>query len=225
MPNYGYVWQPADTVHDARLAALHERPLGLHGLRLDLGLQRAVRLDHLSLRALDAHAPAPLGVGAGRAMGAGLGRLALRQRLRGLGAAAAGGAIRRARQACSNGRMRNTSSGPSDYTFVPASEFGDDRMADVALPPEQNEAVYDGSANVTGHRLREPTVVFCYGPNYDFIRQKSRRLPPRLKVDRVGFGGRNGAFVSNGTLADHLAGHPERREPLRARRGAGAFFG
>ena len=50
--------------HDRRLAALHGRQLGVHRLRLELGLQRAVRLGHLSLWPLVLRRPVRLGVGA-----------------------------------------------------------------------------------------------------------------------------------------------------------------
>jgi hypothetical protein len=50
----------------ARLASVHQWPLGLHRRRLDLGLGRAVRLGDVSLRTLDAPAQYRLDLGAGR---------------------------------------------------------------------------------------------------------------------------------------------------------------
>lgn len=77
----------------AGLAALHDRPLGLHrgvGLVLDLRGRRAgLGLGHVSLWPLGCLARRGLGLGAWRRMGAGLGQLARQQRLCRLGAAAA----------------------------------------------------------------------------------------------------------------------------------------
>src|SRR5271155_2920265 len=38
--------------------------------------------------------------------------------------------------------------GESDYTFVPASEFADENMADEEVPPDQADSIYDDSNNV-----------------------------------------------------------------------------
>ena len=75
----------------ALLAALYGRPLGVHRpLRLDVGLQRAVRLGDLSLRPLGILQSRRLVLGAGQSLGAGLGVVAFVERLSRLGAAAAG---------------------------------------------------------------------------------------------------------------------------------------
>jgi hypothetical protein len=92
----------------------------------------------------------------------------------------------------------------SDYTFVPASEFGDDSMAGVQVPPEQNGPIFDDSENVTDiYYDNGAYAIICYGPNYDFMRFKSRRsLPPPFILSRAGFraGGANGATISGHTL-------------------------
>jgi len=56
--------------------------------------------------------------------------------------------------------------GAPDYTFVPASDFGDESMADDAVPPDQNGAIYDDSNNMTNIYYDSATyAVICYGPN------------------------------------------------------------
>ncbi len=94
--------------------------------------------------------------------------------------------------------------GPSDYVFVPASEFGDDSMASVAVAPDEIDAIYGDSNNVTDIYYDPGSyAVISYGLSYDFIRSKSRRpLLPPLSLKRGGFlaGGKNGAVISGRTL-------------------------
>ena len=60
-------------------------------------------------------------------------------------------------------------------------------------------------------------AIICYGPNYDFMRSKSRRpLQPPLTLSRYGYraGGNNGAAVSGNRLsvtAPRIV--PSRRQP------------
>jgi hypothetical protein len=94
--------------------------------------------------------------------------------------------------------------GASDYTFVPASEFGDDSMASVAVPPDEDAGIYDASNNLT-NIYYDPGAyaIICYGPNYDFMRSKSHRpLPPKLKIQRADLrgDGRNGTLITGNTL-------------------------
>jgi hypothetical protein len=92
--------------------------------------------------------------------------------------------------------------GASDYTFVPASEFGDDSMASVAVPSDQNGAIYDDSNNET-NIYYDSGAIICLGPDYEFMRSKCHRpLRPRLGLQRTGFraDGNNGAVVSGGKL-------------------------
>ncbi len=94
--------------------------------------------------------------------------------------------------------------GPSDYTWVPAAEFGDDSMADEEVPPDQAGTLYDDSNNITNiYYDTAAYAIVCYGPNYDFMRSKSHRpLLPPCKLRRNGFrpGGHNGATVSGNIL-------------------------
>jgi len=94
--------------------------------------------------------------------------------------------------------------GSSDYTFVPASDFGDDSMADVEVPPDQAGPIYDESDNITNIYYDAATyAIICYGPSYDFMRSKSRHpFPPPLKIRRSGFrtGENNKPVISGGTL-------------------------
>jgi hypothetical protein len=94
--------------------------------------------------------------------------------------------------------------GASDYTFVPATDFGDGSMADVEAPPDQSQAIYDDSDNQTDIYYDTATyAIVCYGPNYEFLRSKARRaLTPPLRLSRDGFraGGKNGAVVAGNTL-------------------------
>jgi hypothetical protein len=92
----------------------------------------------------------------------------------------------------------------ADYTFVPASEFGDDSMADVQVPLDQNGPIYDDSNNET-NIYYDPGAyaIVCYGPNYEFMRSKSHRpLLPQLTLQRGGFhaGGKNSARISGNSL-------------------------
>jgi hypothetical protein len=95
--------------------------------------------------------------------------------------------------------------GPSDYSFVPAAAFGDDDMAANQAPPDQTEAIYDDSNNITNiYYDTGASAIICYGPNYDFMRSKSHRpLPPPYTLRRGGFrpGGNNGTIVSGRTIA------------------------
>jgi hypothetical protein len=90
--------------------------------------------------------------------------------------------------------------GPEDYTFVPAAAFGDDDMAADQAPPDQADAIYDDSNNITNiYYDTGASAIICYGPNYDFMRSKSRRpLPPPYTLRRGGFQprGNNRAIVS-----------------------------
>jgi hypothetical protein len=94
--------------------------------------------------------------------------------------------------------------GATDYTFVPASDFGDDNMADVDVPPDDNGPIYENS-NIETNIYYDTTtyVIICYGPNYEFMRSKARHpLRPPLILTRAGFraGGKNGAVISGNAL-------------------------
>jgi len=112
--------------------------------------------------------------------------------------------------------------GASDYTFVPAAEFGDDNMAAAAIPAGDDDAIYDDSNNLT-NIYSEGGSVICYGPNYEFLRSKSRRpLPPRLTLARAGYraDGRNAALVSGNTLlvaAPRISLKPAAPKAIRGR--------
>ncbi len=58
-----------------RLAALHDRSLGLHRLRLDVDLIRVIRLGYLSLRSLGAVAQQRMVLDSRQSVGSGLGLL------------------------------------------------------------------------------------------------------------------------------------------------------
>jgi len=94
--------------------------------------------------------------------------------------------------------------GASDYTFVPAADFGDDSMASVEVPPDQAEPIYDESNNITDIYYDSGAyAIICYGPSYDFMVSKSRRpLHPPLSIQRYGFrhDGQNGPSLSGTTL-------------------------
>ncbi len=94
--------------------------------------------------------------------------------------------------------------GPSDYTFVPASEFGDDNMADNEVPQDQAVPIYDNSNNCTNIYYDTTTyAIICYGPNYDFMCSRCRRpLHSPFNIRRFGFhaGGDNREVFSGNTL-------------------------
>jgi hypothetical protein len=91
-----------------------------------------------------------------------------------------------------------------DYTFVPASEFGDDSMASAAVPQDQNVPIYDDSNNITNiYYDTGGYAVFCYGPSFDYLRVKVHRpLLPYLAIRRAAFraDGKNGSAISGNTF-------------------------
>ena len=90
--------------------------------------------------------------------------------------------------------------GPADYTFVPASDFGDDNMAEVDVPPDQTGPIYEESNNITNEYYDSGSGdIICLGPTYEFMRSKCRRpLPPEFHLRRAGYvaGGTNKPSVS-----------------------------
>jgi hypothetical protein len=94
--------------------------------------------------------------------------------------------------------------GPDDYTFIPASAFGDENVADNEVPPEENGPIFENSDNETNIYYDQVTyVIVCYGPNYDFMRSKARHpLSPPLTITRGDFhpGGNNRPFLSGSNL-------------------------
>jgi len=112
--------------------------------------------------------------------------------------------------------------GASDYIFVPAAEFGDESMADEAVPPDQEGPIYDESNNIT-NIYSDGGAIICYGLNYDFMRSRSRLpLRPQLSLRRAGFraGGNNGAVISGNILevaAPRILGTPAAPKTIRGR--------
>ena len=94
--------------------------------------------------------------------------------------------------------------GASDYTFVPAADFGDVSMAADVVPPDADDGIYGDSNNVTNIYYDSGSyAIICYGPNYDFMRSKSRRpLPPPLRIARTGYrsNGQNSGLVYGSSL-------------------------
>lgn len=94
--------------------------------------------------------------------------------------------------------------GASDYTFIPAADFGDDSMASAEIPDDQAGPVYEESNNITNiYYDTGAYAIFCYGPSYDFMSSKARRaLPPPLALKRYGYraGRDNRPTTSGGTL-------------------------
>ena len=94
--------------------------------------------------------------------------------------------------------------GATDYTFVPASEFGDDNMEPDEVPLADNGPIFDDSNNVTNIYYDSGVIgVVCLGPNFDFLRVKARHPLGQFRLHRVGFntaGVIHGAFVSGNTL-------------------------
>ena len=92
--------------------------------------------------------------------------------------------------------------GASYYTFVPAAEFGDDNMADQAVPPDEDGPIYDDSNNMT-NIYYEGGYIVCYGPDYDFMNSRSHRhLPPKLRLALSGFhtNGKNKSVITGNTF-------------------------
>jgi len=115
----------------------------------------------------------------------------------------------------------------SDYVFIPASEFGEGDMAVVEAPPDEIETIYDNSDNVTNIYYDSGAyAIVCYGPDYDFMRGKSRRpLLPPLKLARGGFGdpANRGGLISGNTLhipAPHIV---KPKTPAAPRHPRGTF--
>lgn len=93
--------------------------------------------------------------------------------------------------------------GAADYTFVPASDFGDESMAGDEVPPDQEAPIYDASNNVTNiYYDSGASGIICYGPSYEFMRSKSHHPIPRLTLHRGGYraNGDNGAVIAGNGL-------------------------
>src|SRR5581483_6383145 len=88
-----------------------------------------------------------------------------------------------------------------DYVFVPGSEFGDDDLADVTMPPEQNVTVFSDTVNVT-NIFENNDVIFVNGPNYVVVNAVCKKPIAKLKVERKNArrGGDNKAEVKGQTV-------------------------
>lgn len=91
--------------------------------------------------------------------------------------------------------------GTSEYVFVPSSEFGDDRLSDAALPPEQNVTIINETTNVT-NIVSSNSMIVNYGPVFEAVQGRSRRPIARLRVEKrpVAQSGQNATVVNGGAV-------------------------
>lgn len=73
--------------------------------------------------------------------------------------------------------------GPGYYRFCPVRDFGAPYISDVLVPVSRNTAIIQRTQNVTNITLYNGNV-FCGGPRYDWIRSRSARPVPVLRVVR-----------------------------------------
>jgi len=70
-----------------------------------------------------------------------------------------------------------------DYIFVPAGAFGEERVATVALPPEQNVTVINQTTNVT-NIVESNTAIINNGPNFRAVQALVRTPIQQLRIER-----------------------------------------
>jgi hypothetical protein len=73
--------------------------------------------------------------------------------------------------------------GPDQYCFVPTAEIGEQRIARVIVPAQQNVTIVNQTTNVTNITYNK-TVVMNQGPSYDELRAQSRTPIQRLRLQR-----------------------------------------
>ena len=73
--------------------------------------------------------------------------------------------------------------GPEQYVFVPAPDFGEERIERAIVPPQQNVTIVNDTKNVTNITYNNTTVV-NQGPNYEQLRAQSRAPIPQLRLER-----------------------------------------
>jgi uncharacterized protein DUF6600 len=73
--------------------------------------------------------------------------------------------------------------GPDQYSFVPTTEFGAQRVERTVVPREQNVTIINQTTNVTNITYNNTTVV-NQGPNYDELRTRTRQPIERLRLQR-----------------------------------------
>jgi hypothetical protein len=95
--------------------------------------------------------------------------------------------------------------GPDQYSFVPTTNFGEARVEQVIVPPQQNVTILNQTINVTNITYND-TVVVNQGPSYDEMRGQSRAPIQRLRLQReTGVPGENVRAVVRGDTVDIFA--------------------
>ena len=89
----------------------------------------------------------------------------------------------------------------SDYAFVPASDFGEERVEGAVLPPEQNGTIVNETTNVT-NIVESNQLIVNNGPDFRVAQARSRRLIAQFRVERSPQvrGGQNATVVKGDTL-------------------------
>ncbi len=70
-----------------------------------------------------------------------------------------------------------------EYVFVPNEEMGDENVQGAVLPPERNVTIVNETVNVT-NIVYTNTIIVNHGPDFDFLRGRSRRPIDRLRLQR-----------------------------------------
>lgn len=90
-----------------------------------------------------------------------------------------------------------------EYVFVPNEDIGDDNVERAVLPANRNVTIVNQTTNVTNITYNNTTIV-NEGPNYETLRERSRRPVERLRLEReynVDQDQRPQSTVRNGVLA------------------------
>ena len=73
--------------------------------------------------------------------------------------------------------------GPGCYTFCPIVEFGAPLIRTVCYPRERNVFYISNTINITNITYNSyNNVIFCGGPNYNYINTRAHRQIPALKL-------------------------------------------
>jgi hypothetical protein len=111
--------------------------------------------------------------------------------------------------------------GPERYAFVPANEFGSQRIEQTVVPPERNVTIVSQTINVTNITYNNTTIV-NQGPNYEDLSRRSQRPIERLRLERgAQFEGDNPRAIVRGEViavpAPFIAPAQRRGRPVRVK--------
>ena len=75
--------------------------------------------------------------------------------------------------------------GPDSYRFCHTNDFGAPVLAPLLLPCGRNVTIIENTVNITNITfIRDSSLIFCGGPNFNGINRQLRRPIPSLKLVR-----------------------------------------